>query len=266
MHALIPISLHAPPSSAATPPDPRTLASAEMPCLSPAKRTAAASRNPLSNTQSNLEHHPLKHYSPHRARNHVLPRPHPQVSLSRKASPRTTNVTLSCPSPPSPPSSPECKNPYDRHDPPCKHNTSLFTSLSPHPANCAHCVASDASPDDNATTPACPPGWHGIDCGACTARSACPDKRLPDGRLLVAKGCTSNCLVPTPEETSKPPLEGWEGGKVRPARQRSARPPHHRHAFCTTLASRLKGHPVMPGAISAGMHVVQRISNSRFSS
>lgn len=89
----------------------------------------------------------------------------------------------------------ECKNPYDYLDPPCKHNASLFTDLSPHPANCAHCVASDQG--SNAT--ACPVGWHGIDCSACAARESCPDKRLPDGTTLRAKGCTSACLVPTPE-------------------------------------------------------------------
>lgn len=89
----------------------------------------------------------------------------------------------------------ECKNPYDYHDPPCKHNASLFTAKSPHPANCGHCVASDVGA--NATS--CPAGWKGLDCSVCASDEACPDKVLPDGKVLRAKGCTSSCLVPTSE-------------------------------------------------------------------
>ena len=80
---------------------------------------------------------------------------------------------------------------------------------SPHPANCAHCVA------DAPGAESCPAGWTGIDCGACASRDVCPDKTAADGRVIKAKGCTNACLVPTEEElTTPPPVDGWEAGKA----------------------------------------------------
>ena len=80
---------------------------------------------------------------------------------------------------------------------------------SPHPANCAHCVA------DAPGAESCPAGWTGIDCGACASRDVCPDKTAADGRVIKAKGCTNACLVPTEEElTTPPPVGGWEAGKA----------------------------------------------------
>ena len=80
---------------------------------------------------------------------------------------------------------------------------------SPHPANCAHCVA------DAPGAEACPAGWTGLDCGACASRDVCPDKTAADGRVIKAKGCTNACLVPTEEElTTPPPVDGWEAGKA----------------------------------------------------
>ena len=80
---------------------------------------------------------------------------------------------------------------------------------SPHPANCAHCVADAPGAD------ACPAGWTGLDCGACASRDVCPDKTAADGRVIKAKGCTNACLVPTEEElTTPPPVDGWEAGKA----------------------------------------------------
>ena len=55
-----------------------------------------------------------------------------------------------------------------------------------------------------------------MDCGACVSSASCPDKITPDGKRLKPKGCTSNCLVPTREETTlaSPHGAGWENGKV----------------------------------------------------
>jgi ABC-type multidrug transport system ATPase subunit len=55
-----------------------------------------------------------------------------------------------------------------------------------------------------------------VDCGACVSSASCPDKITPDGKRLKPKGCTSNCLVPTREETTlaSPHGAGWENGKV----------------------------------------------------
>ena len=121
----------------------------------------------------------------------------------------------------------ECRTAYDLNDPPCKHNTSLWTALSPHPANCAHCVAPTApqssdgregnesrvSGEDRGS---CPAGWAGVDCSACQTRDACPDIVAADGSRRKAVACTNACLVPTDEETSHPSPFGadWEDGKV----------------------------------------------------
>ena len=121
----------------------------------------------------------------------------------------------------------ECRTAYDLNDPPCKHNTSLWTALSPHPANCAHCVAPTApqssdggegnesrvSGEDRGS---CPAGWAGVDCSACQTRDACPDIVAADGSRRKAVACTNACLVPTAEETSHPSPFGadWEDGKV----------------------------------------------------
>ena len=111
-----------------------------------------------------------------------------RVSIARARTP---------PHPPSPLSSPfvsssfvECRNPYDYHDPPCKHNTSLWTALSPHPANCAHCVANDGSD-------ACPEGWRGVDCGVCALRRRVPRKNPPLGTTRQTRRV--HVLVPRPD-------------------------------------------------------------------
>ena len=84
-----------------------------------------------------------------------------------------------------------------------------WTAHSPHPANCAHCVADTPGADS------CPAGWTGVDCGACASRDVCPDKTTPNGATVKAKGCTNACLVPTQEELTAPaPVPGWERGKA----------------------------------------------------
>ena len=114
---------------------------------------------------------------------------------------------------------PECRNPYFYNDPPCKHNTSLWTSLSPHPANCAHCVANPNHGNDGSgahDSSSCPGGWSGVDCSACQTKDVCPDIFAPDGTKRVAKACTNDCLVPTDEELGlgSPFGDTWESGKV----------------------------------------------------
>ena len=149
----------------------------------------------------------------HATRARPRPRARPRVVVVTS---RLDRARRTPPHPPSPLSSPfvsssfvECRNPYDYHDPPCKHNTSLWTALSPHPANCAHCVA-------NARFRRVPRGWRGVDCGVCASAAACPEKILPSGRRVKPVGCTSSCLVPTREETAEPsPFgAGWDDGKV----------------------------------------------------